>query len=100
LKNNSEKMKRLFRGAIVHSKSFNKLEVIPNGVLAVNTQGNIEFIKTSQQFEQDNIDVSQYEQVQLTKSQLLIPGFVDIHTHAPQVIYNDLLLIYVLLTLL
>lgn len=79
--------KRLFIGPLIHSKSLKNLEIIPQAVLGVGLDGNIEFVYNSKkQFEEDKtVDLSNYEKIELKRSQFLIPGFVDIHTHAPQV---------------
>lgn len=83
--------RRLFIGPLVHSISSKKLEILPQAVLGVGLDGNIEFLyKTKQQFDQASVNVTDFETVELKKSQFLIPGFVDIHTHAPQYINSGL----------
>jgi len=82
----------LFIGPLIHSKSLKNLEILPNAALGVGLDGNIEFVFKNKEFlEADKtIDFSKYERIELKKSQFLIPGFVDIHTHAPQFVNSGL----------
>lgn len=75
----------------MHSISPKQLEILPQAVLGVGVDGNIEFVfKSKQLFEQAQVNVSDFETIQLKRSQFLIPGFVDTHTHAPQHINSGL----------
>uniref|UniRef100_A0A1B0D8B1 Amidohydrolase-related domain-containing protein n=1 Tax=Phlebotomus papatasi TaxID=29031 RepID=A0A1B0D8B1_PHLPP len=73
----------LFVGQIVHSKSFDELEVIDNGFLAVEN-GKIIAIGDATQLPNWRKDTSKYEVIRMTKNQFILPGFIDCHIHAPQ----------------
>lgn len=85
-------VKTVFKGSIIHSLSLDNLEVLPNALLGVDVNGKIAFLeKTSDdeslrnlqakyQFTNDNV-------VDLGKK-ILIPGFIDTHTHAPQYVFT------------
>ncbi|KAK4180712.1 hypothetical protein QBC36DRAFT_15220 [Triangularia setosa] len=87
---------RAFFGPIVHSLSPSTLEIIPSALLVIDPQGKI---NTLVKLEQNAFSDQQLEQAALNRvpfspgqlitthlgpGQLLIPGFVDIHNHAPQ----------------
>lgn len=74
-------MDHLFLGSIVHSKSFNELETIENGFIAVKN-GKIFAIGN-----RSNIPAELLESlpvIELSQYQFLLPGFIDCHIHAPQ----------------
>ena len=78
---------KLFRGRVIHAKSFNSLELIDNALLSVHIKtGQIEFLKKSREsLTSEEADIRRYSQiVDLTSNQFIIPGFVDTHAHAPQ----------------
>lgn len=74
-------MDQLFLGSIVHCKSFNELETIENGFIAVKN-GKIIAIGN-----RSNISAELLESlpvIELSQNQFLLPGFIDCHIHAPQ----------------
>lgn len=74
-------MSQLFLGQIVHSKSFDELETIPDGFLAIEN-GRISAIGERSALPKhlsETLPVTQ-----LSPTQFLIPGFIDCHIHAPQ----------------
>lgn len=74
-------MDHLFLGQIVHCKSFDELETIVDGYVAVK---NGKIIGVG---ERDSLAVEYLNALpitQLTPTQFLLPGFVDCHIHAPQ----------------
>ncbi|KXJ70867.1 hypothetical protein RP20_CCG022273 [Aedes albopictus] len=75
-------MAKVFFGKIVHSKSFQELELIPDGYLAVK-DGKIVSVGSKAEFE-SLAEKDSYEQTTLSESQFLLPGFIDCHIHAPQ----------------
>lgn len=77
---------RYFKGAVFHTPVYGDLEFIEDALLKVNEQGVIEKVMTPQ-------DVSYYEEyakaqagelLELKAGQYFLPGFVDLHIHAPQ----------------
>lgn len=75
-------MARVFFGKIVHSKSFDELELIADGYLAVR-DGKIVAVGAKAGFE-TLPERELYEKVELSDAQFLLPGFIDCHIHAPQ----------------
>lgn len=74
-------MDHLFLGQVVHCKSFNELETIPDGFLAVK-DGQIVGIGAREELQLEagpNTKVTT-----LSQNQFLLPGFIDCHIHAPQ----------------
>ncbi|KAK3298055.1 uncharacterized protein B0H64DRAFT_393734 [Chaetomium fimeti] len=82
---------RAFVGPMIHSLSASELEILPSALLTVNNSGEIAaFVR--------NVDPQQIKETldglnfspdlvtihHLTPGQILIPGFVDTHNHAPQ----------------
>uniref|UniRef100_A0A1B0CLB0 Guanine deaminase n=1 Tax=Lutzomyia longipalpis TaxID=7200 RepID=A0A1B0CLB0_LUTLO len=86
----------LFVGPFIHSKSFDDLECIEEGFIAVDddwvVDGSDNDVTTCQIIGMGTAaDLPSwrekqwtYEEIQLTKHQFLLPGFVDCHIHAPQ----------------
>ena len=81
---------KIFIGRLVHSKSLDKLEVLPNAVIGVETEGTIAFVHEShgpaeviREYYQAN-GFDEVPVVQLKPSQFFFPGMVDTHLHAPQ----------------
>ncbi|CAG8489556.1 425_t:CDS:2 [Ambispora leptoticha] len=75
---------QIFHGTFIHSVSLDKLEVIKNGLMGVDTHGSIAFVERE-------VDVSKIQEVLAKlgvegeeKGQFLLPGFIDTHTHAAQ----------------
>ncbi|XP_062540190.1 guanine deaminase [Armigeres subalbatus] len=75
-------MGKVFFGQIVHSKSFDELEVIADGYIAVK-DGIIVSVGPKSNFE-SLADNGSYEKIVLNETQFLLPGFIDCHIHAPQ----------------
>ncbi|CAD7085245.1 unnamed protein product [Hermetia illucens] len=71
-----------FVGQIVHSKSLNELEVIPNGFVAV-SGGKIVAVGSDYSTWKQAAG-REVEETLLSPSQFVMPGFVDCHIHAPQ----------------
>mmetsp|Transcript_12313 Transcript_12313/g.24329 ORF Transcript_12313/g.24329 Transcript_12313/m.24329 type:complete len:242 (+) Transcript_12313:78-803(+) len=83
---------RLFRGSVVHSLALGQLQVLHDALLLVSSSGTILELVDLATF-QDDTERSQrvhsltsqgYLLTTLTPTQLLVPGFVDGHAHAPQ----------------
>lgn len=81
---------RIFIGRLVHSRSLENLEIIPNAVIGVEPNGTIAFVHESNQSAEvlrDHCSADGFDGVpvvQLTPTQFLFPGMVDTHLHAPQ----------------
>lgn len=73
---------KVFHGAIVHSISLGELEIIENGTLVVDADGVIVALNKSN--DEDSSTPDGAEVYHLAPGELLIPGFVDTHNHAPQ----------------
>lgn len=74
-------MDHLFLGSFVHSKSLNELEIIENGFIAVK---NGKIVATGKRTAIPDEYLTSMPITELTKTQFLMPGFVDCHIHAPQ----------------
>lgn len=74
-------MDHLFLGQIVQSRTFNDLQTIVDGFVAVKNGKVIDigYRSAMQTALTDSLPVTQ-----LTSTQFLMPGFVDCHIHAPQ----------------
>ncbi|KAL1606682.1 hypothetical protein SLS60_004089 [Paraconiothyrium brasiliense] len=73
---------KVFHGAVVHSISLGKLEILENGTLVVDAAGVIVAFENSAKQE---LSIPQDAEVHhLEPGEFLIPGFVDTHNHAPQ----------------
>lgn len=72
-----------YRGHVVHSKSETELAYWPDGGLVVNAQGIIEACDSWERLERLG-QVKGLPVVQLSRHQWLVPGFVDMHVHLPQ----------------
>lgn len=68
-------------GAFVHCKSFDELEIVDDGFVAVRN-GKIIAIGAGANVPDEL--VASLPATRLTKQQFLLPGFVDCHIHAPQ----------------
>jgi guanine deaminase len=74
----------VFQGAVLHSLGLDKLEVLSDATIVVNATGKIvALFKSSDEVDQTSIpeDSQVYS---IPPGDLLIPGFVDTHNHAPQ----------------
>eukprot|EP00877_Chromochloris_zofingiensis_P000041 jgi/Chrzof1/10037/Cz04g24280.t1 len=70
-----------FRGNLAHSPTFGSIEVLQDHVITWDACGNITHLGPAQDFEcEREVD----NMVSLPSHQLLLPGFVDTHVHAPQ----------------
>lgn len=74
-------MNNLFLGQIVHCKSFDKLEAISDGFVAVRN-GKIFQYGSRQQLDVELLNALPV--TQLSATQFLLPGLIDCHIHAPQ----------------
>uniref|UniRef100_A0A336KSP6 Guanine deaminase n=1 Tax=Culicoides sonorensis TaxID=179676 RepID=A0A336KSP6_CULSO len=74
----------VFFGQIIHSKSFDELEIFPNGFIAV-VDGIILEIGDQSKFNSWNHPAKpNLTKEYLSKHEFLMPGFIDCHIHAPQ----------------
>jgi len=84
----TEKIEKVFKGTVVHSLSLNQLEIIPSALIGVTTKGVISFLhKSSSQGALDELKQKHnFEDSCVVDlgNKLLMPGFIDTHTHAPQ----------------
>lgn len=74
-------MDQLFLGQIIHCKSFDELETLGDGFLAIEN-GKISAIGERSALPKHLSDALPV--TQLTPTQFLMPGFIDCHIHAPQ----------------
>lgn len=65
------------KGNIIYTKIFGKYEVVRRGIIIVE-EGVVKGIYNELPLKYNNINVKDY------KDKLIIPGFVDLHLHAPQ----------------
>lgn len=79
--------KRIFRGTAFSSKSSKELNILENHLFCINENGMIEKIVSPEDNEY-SILLNMYDGKesfhQLAKGQYFLPGFVDLHVHAPQ----------------
>lgn len=76
-----------YLGLFMHAPRMGKLEVLENTLIHVNACGNIVSIKQAKdpKFEQDRHKANQQSALTtLSNDQIIIPGLVDLHVHAPQ----------------
>jgi guanine deaminase len=78
---------RLYRGAILHALSEHELEYFADGGLMVDANGRIEayghweaLLESIPQYQK----LPGFEVVELPRASLMVPGFVDMHVHLPQ----------------
>lgn len=82
-----DKYKRLFRGTAFSSKSFKEIEILQDHLFCINPDGMIEKIVAPGDADyQPLLDAYQGKDNfhQLAEGQYLLPGFIDLHVHAPQ----------------
>lgn len=82
-----DKYKRLFRGTAFFSKSFKEIEILQDHLFCINPDGMIEKIVAPGDADyQPLLDAYQGKDNfhQLAEGQYLLPGFIDLHVHAPQ----------------
>lgn len=79
-------MQQLFRGRILHcptswnGSAADCVEYIPDGVLAIE-EDKIVACDSAENLQRQGMDLSKAREL---KSQLIIPGMIDIHVHSPQ----------------
>ncbi|KAL2065317.1 hypothetical protein VTL71DRAFT_2986 [Oculimacula yallundae] len=72
-----------FHGAIIHSLEPNKLEILPNAALLINTEGRIEAF--SKDYTSSPLAIPPAAEIlEMPPGNFLIPGFIDTHNHAAQ----------------
>lgn len=74
------KMGSIYAGRFVHALSLNKLELLEKAFCVVSASGRIEYFGT----ENPSPSYPNYVYRIIPKTEFMIPGFVDTHTHAPQ----------------
>jgi guanine deaminase len=83
----AKKPVKIFEGTLVHSLGLKQLEIIPNGRIGIDEDGQILFVARTPVEKQDSVDIFGYSpSVAITDlgNKILMPGFIDTHTHAPQ----------------
>lgn len=71
---------QVFIGTVVHSLDREKIEVLLDTALVVDSSGKIASLKPAKEYEPRNDD----NLMKLEPHQFLFPGFIDSHAHAPQ----------------
>jgi guanine deaminase len=80
-------IERAFRGRMLHTPAANQLEHLPDALIVVGADGSIRSVGSMTDLEQRALALRHADQgtlVHLGDDQLLIPGMVDLHVHAPQ----------------
>ncbi|XP_019866796.1 guanine deaminase [Aethina tumida] len=77
---------KIFIGSIVHCKKPFELEVIKDGFLIVHGRKiiHVDNDKTRVDSVKQKFKIADSQVIELTNTQLLIPGLIDTHIHAPQ----------------
>src|SRR5690606_36558378 len=75
---------KLIFGHFIHAPKIGEIKILKNVVMEVE-DGIIKNISSKDDFLDDS-RFDTFERIYLTDSQFFIPGFVDLHTHAPQYI--------------
>lgn len=80
----------VFRGAVINPQTLTSYDALPNCLLAVSPTGDIEWIVENVVDSMVQEIMSQKgcpetEVVTLKNGEFIMPGFIDTHTHAPQV---------------
>jgi guanine deaminase len=87
------RLAKVFRGTVIHSVSMSKVDVLEDAVLGVTLDGKVAFLedkhteslgvslalRTGETFDLSDVNI-----VTLPKRGFVVPGFCDVHTHAPQ----------------
>ena len=86
---------RAFHGVVVHSTAGEKLTILDNALLAVDSAGRIvalepELSKTRLAERLGQLGLGSCPVTELSRGQFLVPGFVDTHNHAPQWLHRGL----------
>ncbi|MBF0714693.1 guanine deaminase [Gemelliphila palaticanis] len=80
-------IKKAFKGSAFHTKEYGKLEFLEDVLIKVDSNGIISEIvnKDNKNYEEELIYAkNNYEFVELSDGEYFLPGFVDLHVHAPQ----------------
>lgn len=77
---------KIIIGRLIHSRSLDKLEILPNALVAVDSNGRILEVSEYDEalLEATRKRYVEAEVLRLKGSQFLFPGLVDTHLHAPQ----------------
>lgn len=84
-----EATRTVYRGAVIHSATFDDIEVLEDGLMGVDGDGRILFLvdtgkKSTPAAAFPLRAAGHITVVSLRKGQFICPGFVDAHAHAPQ----------------
>ncbi|KAL1919647.1 uncharacterized protein VTP21DRAFT_1578 [Calcarisporiella thermophila] len=80
-----QKLAQLFRGNLVHTPSKGELEILTDVYCGVDEQGKIAFISPiNSEGWREEFDAQGAMEIDVGKNRFLMPGFVDLHFHAPQ----------------
>ncbi|XP_022909822.1 guanine deaminase isoform X2 [Onthophagus taurus] len=74
---------QIFTGTFIHCKKIDEPEVIEDGVMVIHCQ-KIVHIGDSSTYDKQRKSFPTAEIIKLTPTQILIPGLIDTHIHAPQ----------------
>jgi len=75
----------VFFGQLVDCKSFDELNIVPDGFLAVDIEGKICGIGSHDRYAQwTHPEKNQFTVRQLGPREFMLPGLIDCHIHAPQ----------------
>ncbi|KAG7394334.1 hypothetical protein PHYBOEH_005293 [Phytophthora boehmeriae] len=73
-----------YKANVVHSLALGQLQVLQPGLVGVNDQGKIEFVLDLSQQQTETATANRFDELVDLGDQLLLPGFIDGHAHAPQ----------------
>lgn len=80
-------IKKAFKGSAFHTKEYGKLEFLEDVLIKVDSNGIISEIvnKDNKNYEEELVYAkNHYEFIELSDGEYFLPGFVDLHVHAPQ----------------
>mmetsp|Transcript_2264 Transcript_2264/g.2813 ORF Transcript_2264/g.2813 Transcript_2264/m.2813 type:complete len:137 (+) Transcript_2264:76-486(+) len=79
-------MNKAFRGSMVHAPTLGTLEIIRDGLMIVNSSGSITELIDLDKDENAASKIADMKSITqvLKTSEILMPGFIDCHAHAPQ----------------
>lgn len=80
-------IKNVFKGSVFQTKDYGKLDYLENVLILTNEKGIIEKVVKIENKEYDKIVIEASQKnilVELSENQYFLPGFVDLHIHAPQ----------------
>lgn len=83
----SDNNRKLFKGSIFHTREYGKLEYLEDALIEVNNNGIIEnVLRYGEDGYKDLLDsyLNSKNFLELSQGQYILPGFVDLHIHAPQ----------------